>query len=76
MASFLWFNAKYPVYKLYDMSRTDFYDTLPESKPNVQEFYLAKHNQTELPSWLKENGYQSETIKNIDEELVLVRVYR
>lgn len=76
MASFLWFKTKQPVYKLYDMSRTDFYDTLPESKPNVQEFYLAKHNQTELPSWLQEQGYQSETIKNIDEELVLVRVYR
>lgn len=76
MASFLWFNTKKPVYKLHDMSRTDFYDTLPESKPNAQEFYLAKHNQTELPYWLQEQGYQSETIKNIDDELVLVRVYR
>lgn len=76
MASFLWFQTKQPVYKLYDMSRTDFYDTLPESKPSLQEFYLAKHNQTELPVWLQEQGYHSETIKNIDDDLTLVRVYR
>jgi len=76
MASFLWFRNKRPAYKLYDMSRTDFYDTFPESKPLTNEFYLVKHNETEIPSWVKEQGYQSIIIKNIDEDLLLMRFYR
>lgn len=78
MASYLWFNTKRPIYKLYDMSRTDFYDTLPESKPppEAHEFYLVKHSQTDVPLWVKDQGYQAELIKNIDEDLVLLRFYR
>lgn len=76
MASFLWFQTRRPVYKLYDMSRTDFYDTLEASKPTTNEFYLATHKDTALPGWIQEKGYQFETVKSIDEELVLMRFYR
>lgn len=76
MASYLWFQKKSPVYKLYDMSRTDFFDTLPESKPNIKEFYLAKHLITEFPSWLIKENYKTELVLHIDEDLDLIRVYR
>jgi hypothetical protein len=76
MASYLWFKTKTPVYKLYDMSRTDYFDTFKEAKPNEHSFYLAKHLETELPSWLKSDGYKTESIKMSDEDLVLLRVFK
>lgn len=76
MASYLWFQTKAPFYKLYDMSRTDFYDTLPEAHPAWDEFYLAKDPDTDLPSWLPVKGYKTELVKWVDEELQLLRVYK
>jgi 4-amino-4-deoxy-L-arabinose transferase-like glycosyltransferase len=76
MASFLWFQLKEPVFKLYDMSRRDFFDNFAESRPQENSFYLAKHLETDLPSWLSEEHYQTEKIKNIDADIVLLRVYR
>lgn len=76
MASYLWFQLREPVYKLYDMSRRDFFDTFPEAKPTEASFYVAKHLETNLPPWLAENNYKVETVKSIDEDLVLLRVYK
>jgi hypothetical protein len=76
MASFLWFQNKRPAYKLFDMSRTDFYDTLVESKPTTNEFFLVKHNQTEIPPWVSEQGYLYEAVKMIDDDLQLMRFHR
>lgn len=76
MASYLWFQTKQPAYKLYDMSRTDYFDTFRESRPVVNSFYLAKHLETDLPSWLRSEGYKTESIKMIDEDLILLRVFK
>lgn len=38
-----------PVYKLYGLSRYDFFDTLPQSKPEEKIFYVLKYKTTEWP---------------------------
>ena len=76
MASYLWKAKKTPVYKIFDMSRNDFFDTFEQSKPNGKMFYLAKHLETNLPTWISEKGYKVENILNIDEDLVLLKVYQ
>lgn len=76
MASYLWFKTKKPVYKLFDMSRTDYFDTFVSAKPLANTFYLAKHAETELPHWLQKEGYRVREIKAIDEELLLLEVSR
>jgi len=37
------------VYKLRDLSRFDFYDTLSESKPSQEKYYVLKYDLTEWP---------------------------
>jgi 4-amino-4-deoxy-L-arabinose transferase-like glycosyltransferase len=76
MASYLWFHKKKPVYKLKEMSRHDYFDTFAMAIPMVDSFYLAKLKITDLPPWLIEQGYRSEKIEEIDEEMVLLRVFR
>lgn len=38
-----------PVYKLYGLSRYDFFDTLPQAKPKENRFYVLKYTTTEWP---------------------------
>lgn len=38
-----------PVYKLYGLSRYDFFDTLPQSKPEEKHFYVLKYKGSEWP---------------------------
>lgn len=38
-----------PVYKLYGLSRYDFFDTLPQSRPEEKKFYVLKYKTTEWP---------------------------
>lgn len=76
MASYLWFKTKNPVYKLFDMSRTDFFDTFKEAKPGANLFFVAKHLDSEFPDWVKSEGFKTEVVRNIDADLEIVKVYR
>lgn len=76
IASAIWFENKTPIYKLRGMSRYDFYDTLPQSLPQEDTFYLIQENWTELPDWVKKAGYKEETIKKIEPHYLLVKVSR
>ena len=62
MSSLLHVISNEPIYKLYDLSRHDFYDSLKESKPsdNLKIFYVLKYNETNWPNWVE--GY---TIKKV-----------
>lgn len=76
MASYLWFQNKAPVFKLFDMSRRDYYDTFAQAKPIVPQFYLVKHEETEVPGWLSDKNYKVEMVKKVDQDLTLLRVYQ
>jgi 4-amino-4-deoxy-L-arabinose transferase-like glycosyltransferase len=73
MASYLWFMTKQPVFKLMDMSRRDYFDSFSEALPKGDFFYLAKHQDTNLPEWLRRSSYQMEMVREIDPELRLLR---
>jgi 4-amino-4-deoxy-L-arabinose transferase-like glycosyltransferase len=76
MASYLWFQTKKPHYKLYDMSRTDYFDHFPEAVPQASTFYLVKHLETLLPQWIQEKNYNFEVVKRVDDELELLRIFK
>lgn len=76
IASQLWFELQQPVYKLNQMSRTDFFDYMPESKPNENQFYLLKNTKDHLPNWINQQNYQVEDFKVLDHDLVLQRIYK
>lgn len=74
MASLLWFNIKSPVYKLRDISRYDFFDTMSESLPASSTFYLAKFRDTRLPEWLTTLTPQIELVELLDKDLEVLRI--
>lgn len=74
IASTIWYETKTPIYKLRDMSRYDFYDTLPQSLPQEDSFYLIQENWSELPDWVKKAGYNSHVVKEIEPHFWVVKV--
>lgn len=76
MASSLWYFSKIPVYKLRDSSRFDFFDTLPESMPDKDHFYLLKRKTNDLPGWVSQQQWQMKEIKKISPDLVLLEFKR
>lgn len=58
MASALWYLTKKPFYKLPEMSRYDFFDTLLQ-KPDIQvPFFVIVEELDELPAWVEKNKYK------------------
>jgi 4-amino-4-deoxy-L-arabinose transferase-like glycosyltransferase len=74
MASYLWFQNKKPVYKIYATSRMDFFDYFPQAKPTESLFYVAKTKDTEFPDWFRKLRYNTSLTKTIDENLEIIRV--
>lgn len=76
MASYLWFYRQEPVYKLESMSRFDFYDTLPEARPEKFPFYILMDQTSELcPPW-NEKEYTKEVIEKIGKNFYVLKVSR
>lgn len=74
MASYLWFYRQKPVYKLESMSRFDFFDTLPEARPEKLPFYILMDKASELcPPW-NEKEYQKEVVEKIGTHFYVLRV--
>ncbi|KYG70793.1 hypothetical protein AZI85_02355 [Bdellovibrio bacteriovorus] len=72
MAASLWYFSKVPTFKLKDISRFDFFDTLPEAQPTSGRFYLVKRERNGLPSWISEQQWQMKEIKKISPDFVLL----
>lgn len=76
MASLLSFETKRPIYKLYDMSRFDFYDQLPESKPGTSTFYVIRRTGQNLPKWIEEAQTQVEVMEKAEPGFEILRIRR
>ena len=74
MASLLSFETKKPIYKLYDMSRFDFYDQIPESRPTSGVFYLIKRQGQNLPKWIREGHNVRESVENVQPDFEVIRI--
>ncbi|MBC7370903.1 MAG: hypothetical protein H7326_05015, partial [Bdellovibrionaceae bacterium] len=74
LASTIWYENKTPIYKLRDMSRYDFYDTLPQSVPQEDTFYVIQENWSEIPDWIKESGYNTTVVRTIEPHYIVVKV--
>ena len=76
MASSLWYFSKIPVFKLQGISRFDFFDTLKESIPAGNHFYLVEHETNGLPEWLSQQQWTHREIKRIAPDFVLLEFTR
>lgn len=76
MASSIWYFSKVPTYKLREMSRWDFFDTLPEATPKGNKFYLIKKVGNSLPLWFSEQQWQMREIEKISKNFVLLEFTR
>lgn len=73
MSSQIWFYNQKPFYKLYKMSRHDFFDEI-QQQPNFDIFHLLKHDyEIELPQWVIEN-YHFEIIEKLTDGLEIVEM--
>lgn len=71
VASSLWYFSKIPVFKLKDISRFDFFDTLQEAVPQGSFFYLLKPENVKTPAWVFEHGYNKVQSQKTEENFVL-----
>ena len=76
MASSLWYFSKTPVFKLKDISRFDYFDTLPEAIPAVNHFYLVEREGNGLPRWISEQQWTYKEIKRISPDFVVLEFTR
>lgn len=74
IASTIWYENKTPIYKLRDMSRYDFYDTLPGSLPQEDSFYLVQENWSKIPDWVEKSGYKTSIVQEIEPHFIVVKV--
>jgi 4-amino-4-deoxy-L-arabinose transferase-like glycosyltransferase len=72
VASSLWYFSKTPVFKLKDMSRFDFFDTLKEAEPSSSKFYLIQKSGNALPSWIKDTDWTLKLLQTFDGHYLLL----
>lgn len=73
-AAKLSYELKRPVYKLPGMNRFDFYDTLSESRPETDSFFLVVEAGDELP--LPWDLWSKEVVSTVDEHFQILEVKR
>lgn len=76
IAGTLWWEKKAPFYKLRDMSRFDYFDTLPGSLPQEDTFYLVQENWSTIPAWVEKAGYKTTVVEKIEPHYLVVKVFR
>ena len=74
MSSFVWYTTKKPFYKLFEMSRKDFYDSLPGSKPQAKTIYVIQEIGSELPDWIKPKQYKTHSTEKLGETFEVLEV--
>lgn len=76
MAAKLSYELKKPVFKLYGMSRTDYYDFLPQSVPSTPKYFVAVRKGEHLPMWAQHKGHQIVQRIPIDHRFEIMEVNR
>lgn len=73
-SSSLSYYGKKEVNKLYDMSRTDFYDFLLKGPPKEREFFLIRNKETSLPDWISQQHYSLSPVRTIGAAFEVLKV--
>lgn len=76
IAATLWWENKKPTYKLRDMSRADFFDSLSGSLPQEDTFYLVQENWSTVPEWVEKAGYKTSVVEEIKPHYLVVKVFK
>ena len=74
MAAVLSFESKKEIFKLNDMSRYDFYDELPESKPAHGPLFLIKREGQNLPKWVQQEDTRVEPVEKVGPNFEILRI--
>jgi len=74
MASAIWYKTKTPTYKLHQMSRHDFYDSLTEGIPTTNTFYIAMDKTSGYPNWVSDQGFHATVVEELNDPFVIVRL--
>lgn len=64
IASILWYYSQKPIFKIRDMSRHDFFDSLPQSVPVSPSFYLLREKGEPLPYWLRAREPRTDIVRD------------
>jgi 4-amino-4-deoxy-L-arabinose transferase-like glycosyltransferase len=76
IAATIWWENKAPLYKLRDMSRFDYFDTLAGSLPQEDSFFLVQENWSTIPEWVEKAGFKTTVVEKIDPHYLVVKVFR
>ena len=76
MAAQLWYMNKSPIFKLYKMSREDFFDHLEGAKPKTDKFYLVADLDHSFPDWMSAQSYSVNLLEKIDSKFILYEVIK
>lgn len=76
MCSWVWYETKKPIYKLWGISRIDYYDNFDQGFPGnlPSQFFLAMRNDATMPAWLIEAKAKIEVVQQLDNEFVIVKI--
>lgn len=69
-ASLLYYYMNEPVFKLRDMNRFDFYDTLAVKEEQLEKFYFLHDAQQILPERLRQLGYSMTPVDQLGESVL------
>lgn len=77
LAAALWYYSKIPTYKLHGMNqRYDFFDSLAESHPSANVFYLLTRKDRPLPEWMEKEHWQENKIQDFAPNFELLKFAR
>jgi 4-amino-4-deoxy-L-arabinose transferase-like glycosyltransferase len=76
MAAAVSYSMRKQFYKLDGMNRRDFYDFTPQSHPKGDKFSVAVETYFLFPDWLKKEGYEPGSSRQITNELTIIEVTR
>lgn len=76
MCSSLWYKSKKPIYKIWGMSRIDYFDNFDQGFPDAlpREFYLAMRRDDPLPSWFEKGKQKLQVIEQLENDLLIVKI--
>lgn len=76
MSSTLWLALNRPIYKIPEISRFDFYDTLVRKEDIPKRFFLLIHTDKNLPDWMLKESPQVTIVRELEAGLQLWEVQR